>query len=74
MLLAIHRRLFRWYHEVCIRSTQGEIRRVERDLEQGGLELMDRYALENWHDELIDDLRYHQDKLASLFPQPTTER
>lgn len=74
MLLAIHRRLFRWYHEGCMHFTQREIVRVERDLEQGGLELFDQYALENWHDELIDDLRYHQDKLASLFPQPTTER
>ena len=47
---------------------QTDAPRVERDLELGGLELMDRYALEYWLDEQIDDLRYHQDKLASLFP------
>lgn len=74
MLLAIHRRLFRWYHETCIRFTQREMVRVERDLDQGGLSAADEYVLEFWRDELVTDLRHHQDKLASLFPQPTTER
>ncbi len=74
MLLAIHRRLYRWYHEWRVRRLQKEIRHIEHDTEAHDMSADEMLALEYWLDAVIQDLRSHQAKLAALFPQPTTER
>ena len=74
MLLAIHRRLYRWYHEWRVRRLQKEIRHIEHDTEAHDMSAEETYAVECWLDQTVNDLRFHQDKLAALFPQPTTER
>lgn len=74
MLIAIHRRFFRWYHEWCVRRLQFVVTHIERELESNDLGAEETYAVECWLTDVIHDLRYHQAKLAALFPQPTTER
>jgi hypothetical protein len=74
MLLAIHRRLYRWYHEWRVRRVQAEVRHIERVLETNNLDDNEMFAVECWLDQTVCELRYHQAKLAALFPQPTTER
>lgn len=74
MLIAIHRRLYRWYHERRIRRLRSTIAFIERDLETSNLGEEEMFAVECWLDQTVNDLRFHQDKLAALFPQPTNER
>lgn len=74
MLLAIHRRLYRWYHERCVRRLQFVLAHIARELDANDLGAEETYAVECWLADVIRDLRYHQAKLAALFPQPTTER
>lgn len=74
MLLAIHRRLYRWYHERRVRRLRAMVAHIERDLEMHDMGADEMFAVECWLDQTVNDLRYHQDKLAALFPQPTNER
>lgn len=74
MLLAIHRRLFRWYHEWCVRRLQSTVAHIERDLDSYTMGVEETKAVEYWLCDTLRELRYHQDKLAALYPQPTTER
>ena len=74
MLLAIHRRLYRAYHQWHVRRLQAEVRHIEHDVDAHDMSADEMLALEYWLDAAIQDLRYHQAKLAALFPQPTTER
>lgn len=72
MLLAIHRRLYRWYHEWRVRRLRAMVAYIEHEMHDMGAD--ETYAVECWLTDVIHDLRYHQAKLAALFPQPTTER
>lgn len=74
MLLAIHRRLFRWYHERRVRRLQFVLAHIGRELDGCDMCTDEMMAVEYWLDHTVRELRYHQAKLAALFPQPTAER
>ena len=74
MLLAIHRRLFRWHHEWRVRRLQSTVTHIERELDSYTMSAEETEAVEYWLCDTLRELRYHQAKLAALFPQPTTER